>query len=252
MGKFVGKVNTATDSIFISLSSNIVDDMTVRLGDPVSFNVQGAIIKTYVGSIRQIDFQRVQPNFLVVFPTGVLENAPKFHVLLTRFKSPEQSAGYQQKLVAKFPNVSIIDLNLILQTVDDVLKKVSFIIQFMAMFSIVTGILVLIGSVIISKYQRIRESVLLRTIGAGRKHILGINMLEYFLLGSLASLTGIAISVVLNMALAQFSFNTILAPDFMPLFICYLAITFTTVVIGLLNSREVVNKPPLEVLRSEN
>jgi len=251
-GTFQNHVKNPSDSIFISMAENVSTDMGVRLGDPVTFNIQGAIIRTYVGSIRKVDFQRVQPNFLIVFPTGVLENAPKFHVLLTRFISPEQSAQFQQALVAKFPNVSIIDLNLILQTVDEVLRKVSFIIKFMALFSIVTGVLVLIGSVIISKYQRIRESVLLRTMGAGRRQILGINALEYFLLGSLASLTGIAISIVLNMALAQYSFNTILTPNPYPLLICYLAITSTTVFIGLVNSREVVNKPPLEILRTEN
>jgi len=251
-GTWIGKVDDRSDSIFISLSSNFSDDMKVKLGDAVTFNVQGALIKTYIGSIRKIDFQRVQPNFLVLFPKGVLESAPKFHVLLTRFDSPEQSAGFQTKLVSLFPNVSIIDLNLILQTVDDVLKKVSFIIRFMALFSIVTGILVLLGSVIISKFQRIRESVILRTLGAGRKQILGINAIEYFLLGSLASLTGIFISVGLNMALAQYSFNTILAPEIVPLLICYASITITTVVLGLLNSREVVNKPPLEILRNED
>ena len=250
-GKWVGKVQNPGDTVFISISENFADDMKVRLGDAVTFNVQGAIIKTHVGSIRKVDFQRVQPNFLVLFPAGVLENAPKFHVLLTRFSSPEQSASYQQQLVMRFPNVAIIDLNLILQTVDDVVKKVSFIIQFMALFSIFTGILVLIGSVIISKYQRIRESVLLRTMGATRKQILGINFVEYLLLGSLASLTGIVISVGLNILLANFSFNAILIPDWLPLLIAYVAITATTVVIGLLNSREVVNKPPLEILRSE-
>ena len=250
-GTWQGRVTRPNDSIFVSLSSNILDDMNVRLGDSVTFNVQGALIKTYIGSVREIDFQRVQPNFLVVFPAGVLENAPKFHVLLTRFLSPEQSASFQTELVAGFPNVSIIDLNLILQTVDDVLKKVSFIIQFMALFSIVTGIFVLAGSVIISKYQRMRESVLLRTLGAGKKHIIGINFFEYLLLGSLASLTGIIISVGLNIALAEYSFDTFLVPEVLPLLICYLFITATTVVIGLLNSREVVNKPPLEILRNE-
>lgn len=251
-GKWIGRVNSPRDTVFISISENFADDMNVRLGDAVTFNVQGAIIKTYIGSIRKVDFQRVQPNFLVLFPEGVLNNAPKFHVLLTRFSSPEQSAGYQQQLVMKFPNVSIIDLNLILQTVDDVIRKVSFIIEFMALFSIFTGIIVLIGSVVISKYQRIRESVLLRTMGAERKQILGINFLEYFLLGSLSSLTGIVISIVLNIGLARYSFNAFLTPDFLPLLISYLAITIITVVIGLLNSREVVNKPPLEILRAEN
>lgn len=248
-GSWRGRVNNPSDTIFISVSENFVDDMKLDLGDAVTFNVQGAMVRAIVGSIRKVDFQRIQPNFVVLFPAGVLEEAPKFHVVVTRFSTPEQSASFQRAVVLKFPNVSIIDLNLILQTVDDVLKKVSFIIQFMALFSIFTGIVVLIGSVILSKYQRIRESVLLRTLGASRRRIFGINLVEYFFLGSLASLTGIAISVVLNMALAHFSFNAILTPDLLPLLLSYLFITLLTVTIGLLNSREVVNKTPLEVLR---
>lgn len=250
-GKWYGNIDNADDSIFVSLDKGLAEDMDVRVGDPVTFNVQGAIIKTFVGSIRKIDFQRVQTNFLVLFPNGVLEKAPKFYVLLTRISDTKQSADFQQLLVTKFPNVSIIDLNLILETVDGVIKKVSFIIRFMAFFSIVTGILVLIGSVMISKFQRIQESVLLRTMGASRKQIFTINALEYFLLGSLAAFTGILISVGVSMALAKFSFNTILVPDWIPMLIGYITITGLTVLIGLLNSRDVVNKPPLEILRKE-
>ncbi len=250
-GNWRGRVTNPGDTVFISISDNFAGDMDVRIGSPVTFNVQGALIKTVVGSIRSIDFQRVQPNFLVLFPAGVLENAPKFHVLMTRFTSAEQSADYQRSVVSQFPNVSVIDLKLILQTVDDVLKKVSFIIQFMALFSILTGIIVLIGSVILTRFQRIRESVILRTLGAVKSQIFGINAIEYFLLGSIASLTGIVISVALNMLLAQYTFNTILVPDFIPLLICYVSITGATVIIGLLNTREVVTRTPLEVLREE-
>jgi len=251
-GIWRGKVEHPGDSVFISIADNFADDMDVHVGSSVTFNVQGALIKTYVGSIRKVDFQTMQPNFLVLFPAGVLEQAPKFHVLMTRFSSPDASAKYQQALVKRFPNVSIIDLNLIIETVDSVVSKVSFVIRFMALFSIITGIIVLAGSVIISKVNRIRESVLLRTIGANRKQILGINAMEYFLLGSLASLTGILISIVLNLGMAQYTFNTVFAPAFMPLFLCYILIVAATVIIGLLNSREVVNKPPLEILRKEN
>ncbi|HMT29450.1 MAG TPA: ABC transporter permease [Bacteroidia bacterium] len=250
-GTWTGNVSNTDDTIFVSLDKGLAESMNVTVGDPVTFNVQGAIIKTYVGSIRKIDFQRVQTNFLILFPNGVLEKAPKFYVLLTRFADTKQSAAFQQLLVTGFPNVSIIDLNLILETVDGVIKKVSFIIRFMAFFSIVTGILVLIGSVMISKFQRIQESVLLRTMGASRKQIFNINALEYFLLGSLSALTGILISVGVSMALAKFSFNTILVPDWIPMLIGYVAITSLTVLIGLLNSRDVVNKPPLEILRKE-
>ncbi len=250
-GEFYRKVNTPGDSIFVSLEEGIAEDLKVGLGDELVFNVQGAVLKTYVGSIRKIDWQRVQTNFLLIFPSGVLEQAPKFHVLLTRFNSPQQSAVYQRAMVKKFPNISIIDLDLVLETVDAVLGKVSFVIRFMAYFSILTGILVLIGSVTISKYQRIQESVLLRTLGASRNQILSINAIEYFLLGSLASPTGIFIALLANLALASYSFDTVLIPDFWPLAAAYLAITGITILIGLVNSREVLTKPPLEILRKE-
>ena len=239
------------DSIFISLEKGLAEDMKVSLGDKVTFNVQGALMDVYVGSLREIDWQRVQTNFLVVFPTGVLEEAPKFHVILTRYDDVAQSANYQKDVVSQFPNISIIDLDLILKTVDEVLGKVSFVIQFMAFFSIVTGIIVLIASVMISKFQRIQESVLLRTLGASKKQILRINLLEYFFLGSLASLTGIIISLGASWALAYFSFETTFVPVFWPLLITYVFITGITVGIGFLNSNSILNKPPLEILRRE-
>ncbi|MGB6035611.1 MAG: FtsX-like permease family protein, partial [Cryomorphaceae bacterium] len=237
------------DSIFVSLEEGLREDMKVDLGDELIFNVQGARLTTYVGSIREVDWQRMQTNFLVMFPEGVLENAPKFHVLLTRFESPEQSASFQQKLVKQFPNISVIDLQLVLETIDTVLSKVSFAIRFMAFFSIFTGLLVLTGSVLISKYQRMQESVLLRTLGARRNQILLINAMEYFLLGSLAALSGIVIALIAGSLLAWLSFETTLTPDVLVLLGVYLTITLLTVLIGLSNSRSILSKPPLEVLR---
>lgn len=248
-GKWQPKVKNRGDSILISISEGMAEDMDAQIGDPISFNVQGAIIHGYIGSIRKIDWQRVQMNFMVVFPSGVLEKAPKFHVLLTRFNSEEQSANYQQAMVQDFPNISILDLNLILETLDEVLGQVSFVIRFIAFFSIITGVLVLIGSVRISKFQRMFESVLLRTMGASRKQIVRITLVEYFLLGSLAALTGIIISLLTSWALAIFQFDTSFVPDFVPLLITYLSITALTVIIGLSSSSELLKKPPLEILR---
>jgi putative ABC transport system permease protein len=239
----------AGDSIFVSLEEGLREDMKVELGDELVFNVQGARLKTYVGSIREVDWQRMQTNFLVMFPEGVLEQAPKFHVLLTRFESPEQSAAFQRKVVKDFPNVSVIDLQLVLETIDTVLSKVSFAIRFMAFFSIFTGLLVLTGSVLISKYQRMQESVLLRTLGARRKQILLINALEYFLLGSLAALSGIVIALIAGSLLAWLSFETSLQPNALVLVAVYFVISSLTVIIGMSNSRSIVSRPPLEVLR---
>jgi putative ABC transport system permease protein len=249
-GEFVGET-TNQDSIFISLDDGIAEDMNVELGDKIIWNVQGAMIPTYVSSIRKIDWQRVQTNFLVVFPTGVLEEAPKFHVLLTKYDNVEQSVAYQQKVVKNYPNVSIIDLDLILKTLDEVLSKISFVIQFMAFFSIITGIIVLISSVNISKFQRMKEAVLLRTIGANKKQIFRISLMEYFFLGSISTLTGIFISIGAAWLLAYFSFETVFAPNFWSIIPIYLFITALTVLIGLLNSRSVVGKPPMVILRQE-
>lgn len=250
-GKWVGEVQPG-DSIFISLEEGVANDMMVDIGDKLVFNVQGAMLTTYVGSIRKVDWQRVETNFLVVFPNGVLEEAPKFHVMLSRFKDEAQSARFQQAVVRQFPNVSIVDLKLILETIDSVITKVSFVIRFMAFFSIITGLIVLVGSVIISKFQRMQESVLLRTLGASRRQILSINALEYFILGSLAALVGIFIAILASLALAWFSFDTLFAPQFWPLVGAYVAITILTVIIGLSNSRDVVRRPPLEILRKES
>ena len=204
-----------------------------------------------MGGFREIDWERVQTNFLVLFPEGVLEKAPQFHVLITRVKSTEEGALYQREIVKKYPNVSVIDIGLILTTVDEILGKISFVIRFMALFSIVTGLLVLVGSVILSKFQRIRESILLRTLGGSKKQILTINSLEYFVLGSLASLSGIVLSMLGSWALAYFTFETSFVPNILPVLLVYVSITSLTVLIGLLNSRGILSKSPLEVLRSE-
>lgn len=239
-----------SQTIFISVDEGWANRQKLKLGDTMVFNVQGASISTIIGSFRQVDWGRVQTNFLIVFPTGVLEDAPQFNVLLTHVPSEAVSANFQKAMVKSFPNVSIIDLALILKTIDDILGKIGFVIRFMAAFSIITGLIVLVASVLISKYQRIQESVLLRTIGASRKQILTITALEYFFLGSLAAATGIILSLASTWALATYTFKTEFTADALPLTIVFAVICILTVVIGLINIKGVLKKSPLEVLRS--
>ena len=239
------------DSIYISISQNFKDNLDVELGDELVFNVQGALLKVYVGSFREIDWRRVQTNFLVLFPAGVLERAPQFHVIVTRIDEMNQSVRYQQEVVSQFPNVSIIDLELILKTLEDVLGKVAFVIQFMAFFSIGTGIIVMISSIILSKFQRVRENVLLRTIGASRKQLWTITLAEYFFLGSLGALSGIILAGLFSTLLATFLFEFTFIPDPVQILIVFALVTSLTVLIGLLNSRSVLRESPMEVLRRE-
>ncbi len=247
-----GKVPYSAGGLsYISIEQAYLDRMHLKLGDTLTFNVQGAPIQTVVGGTREIEWNRVQPNFLVIFPSGVLEQAPQFHVLMTRVADNQASAVLQRALVANFSNVSAIDLGLILKTIDEILGQISFVIRFMALFSILTGLLVLASSVVISKFQRLRESVLLRTLGASRSQILRITALEYGLLGLLSALSGIILSLIGTWALAYYVFEVPYRPDAIPLLIVAGVVTGLTVLIGVFNSRDVLTRPPLEVLRSE-
>lgn len=235
----------------VSFDDGFTERLKIKIGDTLTFNVQGAPLVTIVGGTRTVDWSRVQTNFIVVFPKGVLEPAPQFHVLLTRVPDNARLAAVQRELVANFPNVSAIDLGLILQTLDEILTKISFVIRFMALFSMATGLLVLVSSVVVSRYQRVRESVLLRTLGASRAQILRITLVEYALLGLLAAVAGLGLSVMAAWALGAFVFEVPFTPQLGPLLLLAALTTSLTAIIGLLNSRDILTRPPLEVLRGE-
>ena len=239
------------EPILISISDNIARDAALEIGDQLIFNVQGVLMETTIGSIRKVDWGSMQLNFSVVFPAGVLENAPQFNVLTTYVPNEASSADLQRDLVKKFPNISVLDLRQVYTIIEDILDKISWIINFMAFFSILTGIIVLIGSVRNSKYQRIKESVLLRTLGAKSKQIIQITALEYMYLGIIGSLVGIFLSLISSQLLAIFLFKEPFIPSVVPFLVFLPGITVLVLLIGLINIRSVLKSPPLEVLRRE-
>ena len=249
-GEFIGNAN-GEQPVPISISESIARDANLSIGDKVTFNIQGVLMDTKVSSIRKVDWGSMQVNFLILFPKGVLENAPQFNVITSYVPTEESSAALQRYLVKNFPNITILDLRQVFTIVEDILNKVSWIINFMAFFSIITGFIVLIGSVRNSKYQRIKESVLLRTLGAKSKQILHITALEYIYLGVLGSLTGILLSLVGSQLLATLLFKEPFIPSGIPFLVFLPSITILVVVIGLSNIKTVLQSPPLEVLRKE-
>ncbi|MFN4145535.1 MAG: ABC transporter permease [Runella sp.] len=250
-GRWIGEVKDLEQPVPISLEDGYAERNKINLGDTLLFNVQGMPLTTIVASYRHVDWAGVRTNFIVLFPKGVLEDAPQFHVLLTHVADNTASARFQQAIVQQFPNISMVDLGLVLKVLDEITSKISFAIRFMAGFSILTGLIVLIASVLISKYQRIQESVLLRTMGASRRQVLVITALEYFFLGALAAFTGILLALAGSWALAAFSFEMPFSPPFWPLLAVFFTVTLLTVVIGLTNSWGILSRSPLEVLRQE-
>ncbi|MBL3658707.1 FtsX-like permease family protein [Fulvivirga sp. 2943] len=241
----------SNDSIYVTISEGMQDDLNVKIGDTIVFDIQGIPMKTYISGIRDVEWQKDPPNFIFVFPAGVLEEAPQTYVLTTRVEDDGKANAFQRELVTMFPNISLIDLRLILATIDEFFGKVSFVIQFMALFSILTGLVVLAGAVINSKYLRLKENVLLRTIGAAQKQIVGMTLLEYAYLGFFAGLVGLLLAVASGWLLALYFFKVVFLPNFLELLYIWIGVIVLTLLVGWFNTRDVINKSPLEVLRKE-
>ena len=254
-GKWRGIRATVTDTIFVSLDTRLAANLDLAVGDPVVFDVQGFPMETTVGSIRTTEARGIGGDFSgffsVLFPVGVLEPAPQFHVVLVRTPSAEQAAALQQEVVKQFANVSVIDLDLILTTADAIFEKVALVVRFMALFSIITGLVVLIGVITNSRYQRVQESILLKTLGAVKQQVLKIMLLEYFFLGFFAVITGMLISLGTSWALAFFLFDIAYDIPLLPILGVFAVIVGVTVLVGMLCSLGIHRSPPLEVLRNE-
>lgn len=250
-GEFIASVTDLSNPVPISVSSDLMEDLDVVLGDSIVWDVQGIPISSYISSIRTVNWQTPQPNFFVVFPAGVLEPAPQFFATTVRTTSPEASLSVQQKIVQTYPNVSAIDVGQVINTIREFLDKITFVIQFIGLFSIITGLIVLAGSAATSRFQRIKEAVLLRTLGAKQNQVIKIQVIEYVLLGVMAALIGLILSVGASALLGYFYFDIEFIPNFTILGIEIAILVLLVVLIGLLNTRGVHTKPPLEILRAE-
>ncbi|HUD82749.1 MAG TPA: FtsX-like permease family protein [Candidatus Saccharimonadales bacterium] len=249
-GRWIGRA-TNGGAVPISIEEGIAGDLRVGLGDEIVFDVQGIPVTTRIASLREVNWRRMEPNFFMLFPLGALENAPGTDVLVTRVASSAQSAQLQRAMVKAFPNVSVIDLTMIVETLDAIVEKVFFVIRFMALFTVLTGILVLVSALVTGHFQRVRESVLLRTLGASGGQVYGILLVEYVGLGVVAALTGVILALGGAWALAQFVFHIRFAPEAAPVVLALMIVPLLTGGIGLLMSRGILKRPPLELLRAE-
>ncbi len=233
----------------ISVEEDLADELDVGVGDRITWDVQGVQIETEITSLRQVDWARLETNFFVVFEPGVLDGAPQTVVVLTRAARPLERAEVQRDLVRAFPNVSAVDLTVVQETIDTIIDSVSVAIRFMAFFSIACGLIVLVGSIATSRFQRAKESVLLKTLGARARQISEIMLTEYVVLGTLAGLTGIALATVAGWGLVTFLFEMDFRVPGWRLAMIGVGTAGVTVLVGLLNSRQLVRRAPLAVLR---
>lgn len=234
----------------ISLESELAADLGVLVGDRITWDVQGVELETRVASLRLVDWTRIETNFFAVFEPGFLESAPQTWVALARL--PEGGEGLrnlQQGLIGGFPNVSLLDLAQLRETVDRILGTVSRAIRILALLTVAGGVLVLAGALATSRYQRMREGALLRTLGARRGPLRAVFVTEYAALGALAALAGGGLGVVASGLVVSrvFELPFRLSP-WVVLWVCG-GVVALTVLLGVLNSRGLLTRPPLPLLR---
>lgn len=233
----------------VSLDTEVVSDMGVKLGDTITWNVQGVRIPTVVTSTRAVKWQSFSPNFFAVFDSRSLANAPKQYAVLVHAPDEASIARLQRDVVALYPGVSSLDLSLVRRTVKNVLDKVTMAVRFLALISLALGIPVLFSAVAATRRERLREGVLLKTLGATKRQIARIMLAEYALLGLLGALTGVLLSALSGWALMHWIFRQPFTLAIGPLVVVAGAMIGLAVAIGLLTGRDVFAETPMAALR---
>lgn len=242
---------TTEDAVPVSIGATLVRELNVRIGDEIEWDVQGVSLLSRVSNVREVEWARFEPNFLVLFPEGPLARAPQMFAILARLEDAHTRAQIPREVSAAFPNVSALDLTQVLTAAEELVTRMVAAIRFMGLFSLAAGAIVLIGAVSAERRQRVREGVLLKTLGATRAQVLRILTAEYTALGVLSSLAALGLSTAIGWGLVRFAFEARFTVPLGRLLALASAVVAGTVGVGLMGSREVFRHPALEVLREE-
>lgn len=233
----------------VSLDSSVARELGVKLNDTITWNVQGVQVPTVVTSLREVKWTTFAPNFFAVFDPKSLAEAPKQYAIQVRAPDSRAIAMLQRDVIAKYPSVSSLDLTFIQRTVTNVLGKVIMAVRFLALISLALAVPVLFSAVSATRRERLREGVLLKTLGATRRQIGRIMLAEYALLGTLGALTGVILSTGAGWAQMHFIFKMPFSPAYLPAALVAGAMIALAVGIGLLTGRDVFAETPMAALR---
>ena len=233
----------------VSLERDLASDLGVALGDTVTWNVQGVPVRTVVTSLRTVNWARFEANFFVVFAPEAMRRAPQQYVMVANVPAGEALASVQRDVVRRFPNISSLDLTLVRETVGAIVNRVVLAIRFLGLFSLAMGIPVLFSAVAATRRARLREGVLLRTLGASRAQVARVLLAEYGALGALGALTGMALAFAGAWGLTHFVFDDPFDPAVGPTLLIAAGMLGLTMAIGLLTSRDVYKATPMQAIR---
>jgi putative ABC transport system permease protein len=249
-GKWLGDQPTPAGGIpQVSLEREVAEAMLVSLGDTITWNVQGIEVPTVMTSTREVNWQRFELNFFAVFEPSALQSAPKTWAALVMAPDDSAVATLQRDIVRRYPNVASLDLSLVRRTVAEISARATTAIRFLAIFSLAMAVPVLFSAVSATRRDRVREGVLLKTLGATRRQISRILFSEYALLGVLGSLAGMVLSFGGAWLLLRFVFERPFVPVYLEAGAIASLMMLLTVSIGLLAGRDVFRETPMAALR---
>ena len=233
----------------LSLEQDVAGQMGVTLGDTITWNVQGVPVTTVLSSTREVNWGRFEANFFAVFEPAALRRAPQQYVIVANVPTGAPLAEIQRDIVRRYPNVSSLDLTLVKQTIGSIVDRVTLAIRFLGLFSLAMGIPVLFSAVAATRRARLREGVLLRTLGASRTQVARVLLAEYGALGALGALTGMMLSFGGAWAITTFVFEDPFDPAIGPTLLIAVGMLLLTMTIGLLTSRDVYRETPMIAIR---
>jgi putative ABC transport system permease protein len=242
-----------SDEAEVSIEEGLQDRFGIHVGDTMRFDILGRAMSARVTSIREVDWNDARNGgFMFLFRPGALESAP--HTFLGFVKAPldmSTRARLQRDVIARFQNVSIVDLRDILLSIQAVVEKLALAISFVGAIAVLSGGMILVGSVAMTKFQRQYEASILRTLGASAKTVRTMVLLEYGTLGALAGAVGSLGAPLLTWVLSHHLFEIPWHPDFL-LSLYGIPLTALGVsAVGLVTSRDILKKKPLTILRAE-
>jgi putative ABC transport system permease protein len=236
----------------VSVERDLAKSLGIGLGDKLRWQIQGVEIETTVTSLRQVDWGRMATNFFVVFPTAALEAAPQSTVLLAHLDEEQARAEMQRDLVGEFPNVSALDATLILRSLDTMLGQIGIAIRLLSLFTLGTGLAILVAASLAGRSERAREALLLRVLGASRSLLRRIVATEAVVLAALASLVGGLLSVVAAYCVVVFVFELPFDPPVLDLMgLSFATFCVTAVFGGIGVAMGAVESPQAALRRNE-
>jgi putative ABC transport system permease protein len=236
----------------VSIAEDMKGLMNLEVGSYITFDVLGRRITAKVTSIRKFDTKNTRTAFMFVFRPGFLEKAPQTFILpIIKKLEPKEKGKFQKDILDEFPSVQIFDVADVVKTISRLVDNFVLAISFVGSFVILTGILILIGSIALTKSQRIYENAILKTLGAKRNSLLTILFTEYAVLGLLAGIIGAFFATLLSFAVTKYIFKIDWQFDLSTTIIGILLTILLVTIVGTLASFSVIFKKPLATLRSQ-